>query len=159
MASSRTEIRTYALPGFDGAALAVHEMGEEDARPLLLLHGLFSNAETNWIKYGHAETIAAAGFRVIMPDLRAHGMSDAPHGADAYPDAVLVKDAQAVIAALALDDFDLGGFSLGARTTAALLAAGENRAGPYSPAWDSRGCADGQAAATSSSRRSTGVTR
>ena len=125
MASSRTEIRTYALPGFDGAALAVHEMGEEDARPLLLLHGLFSNAETNWIKYGHAETIAAAGFRVIMPDLRAHGMSDAPHGADAYPDAVLVKDAQAVIAALALDDFDLCGFSLGARTTVAVLAAVE----------------------------------
>ena len=75
--------RTYSLPGFDGAALAVHEMGDEHARPLMLVHGLFSNAETNWIKYGHAQMVADAGFRVIMPDLRAHGMSAAPHDPDA----------------------------------------------------------------------------
>lgn len=124
MASSLTETRTYSLPGFDGAALAIHEMGDEHGRPLLLLHGLFSNAETNWIKYGHAAAIAEAGVRVIMPDLRAHGMSAAPHDPAAYPHGVLAKDMRAVIAALGLNDFDLGGFSLGARTTAALIAEG-----------------------------------
>tara|TARA_R110000782_G_scaffold78276_3_gene155055 strand:+ start:100822 stop:101583 length:762 start_codon:yes stop_codon:yes gene_type:complete len=116
--------RTYTLPGFDDAALAVHEVGDEDARPLLLLHGLFSSAEVNWIKYGHAETLAQAGFRVIMPDLRAHGMSAAPHDPAAYPTGVLVRDTLALIDALHLDDYDLGGFSLGARTTAALLTQG-----------------------------------
>jgi len=119
-----TETRSFVLPGFDGAALAVHEVGDEGARPVLLLHGLFSNAFTNWIRYGHAATIAAAGFRVIMPDLRAHGDSAAPHDPDAYPHGVLVKDALALIEALGLTDYDLGGFSLGARTTAALLAGG-----------------------------------
>ncbi|MBP6030604.1 MAG: alpha/beta fold hydrolase [Sphingobium sp.] len=121
---SRSPARTTILPGFDGAALAVHEVGDEDARPVLLLHGLFSSAEVNWIKYGHAACLAEAGFRVIMPDLRAHGQSAAPHDAQAYPHNVLVRDARALIAALGLEDFDLGGFSLGARTCAALLAEG-----------------------------------
>lgn len=124
MANFPTDVRTYSLPGFDGAALAIHETGDEHGSPLLLLHGLFSNADTNWIKYGHAETLADAGFRVIMPDLRAHGMSAAPHDPAAYPRDVLVKDIRAVIDALDLHDFDLGGFSLGARTTAALIADG-----------------------------------
>lgn len=124
MASSLTDVRTYALPGFDGAALAIHETGDAYGRPVLLLHGLFSNAETNWIKYGHAKTLSEAGFRVIMPDLRAHGMSAAPHDPAAYPHGVLAKDIRALIEALDLHDFDLGGFSLGARTTAALLAQG-----------------------------------
>lgn len=119
-----TQPRTYSLPGFDGAALAVHEIGEADARPLVLLHGLFSSAQVNWIKYGHADIIAQAGYRVIMPDFRAHGLSAAPHDADSYPAGVLVRDIEALIAALGLDDFDLGGFSMGARTTAALLVGG-----------------------------------
>ncbi|MFZ2982310.1 MAG: alpha/beta hydrolase, partial [Sphingobium sp.] len=49
------------VPGYRDAMLAVHEMGE--GRPLLLLHGLFSNAHVNWIKFGHAATIAAHGYR------------------------------------------------------------------------------------------------
>ena len=57
----------------DGVELAYHEVGE--GRPVILLHGLFSDANMNWIKFGHAERIAAEGFRVIMPDLRAHGLS------------------------------------------------------------------------------------
>ena len=41
----------------------------------------------NWIKFGHAARIAAAGFRVIMPDLRAHGLSGRPHDPEYYPPA------------------------------------------------------------------------
>ena len=78
----------------------------------------------NWIKFGHAAALADAGFRVIMPDLRAHGESDAPHDPAAYPRDVLVRDIESLIAHLKLDDFDLGGFSLGARTTAKLLTNG-----------------------------------
>lgn len=118
------DVRTYTLPGFDGAAIAVHELGEEGGRPFFLMHGLFSSAQVNWIKYGHAATLAAAGYRVIMPDFRAHGLSAAPHDPDAYPDFVLVRDMLALLDHLALDDFDLGGFSLGARTTAGLLIEG-----------------------------------
>lgn len=124
MANSLTEVRTISLPGFDGAALAIHEMGDAGAWPVLLLHGLFSSAEVNWIKYGHAACLVEAGFRVIMPDLRAHGQSSAPHEVSAYPRNVLLKDARAVIEGLNLQDYDLCGFSLGARTSAGLLAEG-----------------------------------
>ncbi len=97
---------TTRMESFDGVELAVHEMGPKNmgaGRPVMLLHGLFSNAHTNWIKYGHAGKLAAAGFRVIMPDLRAHGESDAPHDAAAYPMDVLVQDIRHLIAHYGLE--------------------------------------------------------
>jgi len=107
-------IEKWDFSSFDGVNLSIHEMGE--GVPVVLLHGLFSNADTNWIKFGHAAVLAEAGFRVIMPDLRAHGQSDEPHDPDAYPKDVLVRDIEALIAYLELETFNLGGFSLGART-------------------------------------------
>jgi pimeloyl-ACP methyl ester carboxylesterase len=106
----------------DGVELAYHEMGE--GRPVILLHGLFSDARMNWIKFGHAERIAREGFRVIMPDLRAHGQSGKPHGQDFYPRGILARDLRELVALLGLDDFDLGGFSLGARTTVEAVGEG-----------------------------------
>jgi len=99
----------------DGVELAWHESG--DGKPAILLHGLFSDATMNWIKFGHSARIAQQGFRVIMPDLRAHGLSGKPHGAEHYPKGILARDLRELIAHLAVSDFDLGGFSLGARTT------------------------------------------
>jgi len=106
----------------DGAELAWHEEGE--GRAVILLHGLFSDAQMNWINFGHVVRIAAAGFRVIMPDLRAHGLSAKPHEAEAYPPGILVRDLNDLIAHLALADFDLGGFSLGARTVVQAIGEG-----------------------------------
>lgn len=59
-----------------------------------------------------------------MPDLRAHGQSAKPHDPAAYPPDALTKDGHALIAHLGLSDYDLGGYSLGARTTARMLATG-----------------------------------
>lgn len=110
------------VAGVQGASLAVHRLGS--GRPVLLLHGLFSSAEVNWVRFGHAARLAEAGFEAIMPDLRAHGASDAPHDPAAYPEDVLVADALAVVAALGLTDYDLVGFSLGARTAVRAVLAG-----------------------------------
>ena len=109
-------------PGFDGTRLALHRMGS--GRPVVMLHGLFSNAEMNWVKWGHAQLFADAGFECLMPDLRAHGQSDAPHDPAAYPDDVLAKDLAALVAYLGLTDYDLCGFSLGARTSVRGVIAG-----------------------------------
>ena len=106
----------------DGIELACHETGE--GRPVILLHGLFSDAQMNWIKFGHAERIAAEGFRVIMPDLRAHGASGKPHDAANYPSDILVRDLEELIAHLGLGEFDLGGFSLGSRTVIDAVSSG-----------------------------------
>jgi pimeloyl-ACP methyl ester carboxylesterase len=106
----------------DGVKLAWHELGE--GRPVILFHGLFSDAEMNWIKFGHAERIASEGFLVIMPDLRAHGHSDQPHEPEHYPAGVLARDARELVEHLRLNEFDLGGFSLGARTTVEAVGEG-----------------------------------
>lgn len=115
-------LRNERIESFDGTELAVHRLGE--GKPVLLLHGLFSDAQTNWIRFGHAQNLADAGFEAIMPDLRAHGESAKPHDPQAYPRDVLVRDVFALVEALGLADYDLVGFSLGARTAARAVTAG-----------------------------------
>ncbi|MBU7581176.1 MAG: alpha/beta fold hydrolase [Porphyrobacter sp.] len=109
---------------FDGTRLAIHVEGE--GRPVVLLHGLFSSAQMNWIKWGHGARLAAAGFRAIMLDFRVHGDSDAPRAASAYPQGVLVRDVAALADHCGLEpgSFDLVGFSLGARTAIHTVAHG-----------------------------------
>ncbi len=113
---------THRWTASDGVELAYHEVGA--GRAVILLHGLFSDAHMNWIKFGHAARIAAAGFRVIMPDHRAHGQSGKPHDPAAYGPGVLARDVRELVARLGLTDFDLGGFSLGARTTVQAIGEG-----------------------------------
>jgi pimeloyl-ACP methyl ester carboxylesterase len=110
----------FAAP--DGIELAWHELGE--GRTVVLLHGLFSDADTNWLRFGHAAEITKRDFRVVMPDLRGHGMSARPHEASAYPPDILARDGEALVAHLGLDDYDLGGYSLGARTAVRMAVRG-----------------------------------
>ena len=117
-----SEASTHFWTASDGIELAWHEVGE--GRPAILVHGLFSDAQMNWIKFGHAARIAREGFRVIMPDLRAHGQSGKPHDAACYPPGVLARDVRELVEHLGLADFDLGGFSLGARTTVEAVGEG-----------------------------------
>lgn len=119
---ANSPIEPQYFDSFDGERLAWRETGE--GRPVVLIHGYFSDAHTNWIRYGHAAAVAEAGFRVIMPDLRAHGSSAKPHDPAAYPADVLMRDGFALIEHLGLSDYDLGGYSLGARTTMRMLANG-----------------------------------
>lgn len=115
---------TFRFPSFDGTELAVHTAGE--GRPVVLLHGLFSSAQMNWIKWGHGARLAAAGMRAIMPDFRVHGESAAPQDPAAYPPGVLIRDVAALAEHLGLEagGFDLVGFSLGARTAIHAVAHG-----------------------------------
>ena len=122
MAISATDLPLHSFQGRDGAQLAYRQMGE--GRPLVLIHGYFSTAMVNWVRYGHAGRAASAGYRVIMPDLRAHGDSAKPHDPAAYPRDILADDGFALIEQLGLTDYDLGGYSLGARVVLRLLARG-----------------------------------
>ena len=117
-----SQAETHFWTASDGVQLAYHEVGE--GRPVILLHGLFSDAQMNWIRFGHADRIAAAGFRVIMPDHRAHGQSAKPQDPENYPRGILARDVRELVALLGLTEFDLGGFSLGARTTVEAIGEG-----------------------------------
>jgi len=122
MATNSNDLPIHYFKGRDGVQLAYREMGE--GRPLVLIHGFFSTASVNWVRYGHAGRIAEQGYRVVMPDLRAHGDSAKPHEAAAYRPDVLADDGFALLEHLDLTDYDLGGYSLGGRTTVRMLARG-----------------------------------
>lgn len=107
--------------GWDGTGLAYRELGR--GRPLVLLHG-FTGSSAQWLDSGPAAAIAERGHRVILPDFRGHGASDRPHDPAAYPPDVLADDGLALVEQLGLDDYDLGGCSLGGRIVLRMLARG-----------------------------------
>lgn len=106
----------------DGTRLAYYVLGS--GRPLVLIHGFMSNAYVNWIKYGHAELLTRHGYQLVLPDLRGHGAGSAPHDASRYPADALVDDCLDLVAHLSLVDYDLGGYSLGARTAVRAVVRG-----------------------------------
>ncbi|MGH3253610.1 MAG: alpha/beta fold hydrolase [Trebonia sp.] len=116
-----TDLPVRRFRGRDGVELAWRETG--DGRPVVLLHGLMSNGAL-LASDGPAGAIAARGYRVILPDLRGHGDSGRPHDPACYPPDVLADDGLALIAHLGLDDYHLGGYSLGGKLVLRLLARG-----------------------------------
>jgi pimeloyl-ACP methyl ester carboxylesterase len=122
MADPSANLPVHHFRSRDGLELAWREMGT--GRPLVLIHGYFSTASVNWVRYGHAAKIAAQGYRVVMPDLRGHGDSARPHDPVFYPPDILADDGFALLGHLQLTDYDLGGYSLGARTAVRMLARG-----------------------------------
>ena len=67
--------REYRIDA-DGVGIAVHEWGDADAPPLLLVHGGFDFARTFDT---FAPLLADAGWRVVAHDQRGHGDSDHAH--------------------------------------------------------------------------------
>jgi pimeloyl-ACP methyl ester carboxylesterase len=113
------------FPGRDGQPLAYRTIG--DGRPLVLLHG-FTGSGPHLLQSGPAPVLAEHGYRVILPDLRGHGDSARPHDPAAYPPDVLADDGLALIDFLGLSDYDLGGYSLGAKVALRMLARGARAA-------------------------------
>jgi pimeloyl-ACP methyl ester carboxylesterase len=92
------------LPGVlhkyvDAGGLRTHVAlaGPADAPPVLLVHGW----PQNWWTWRHVIPTLAERFRVIAPDLRGHGWSEAP--ASGYEKEQLASDMLAVLDALALE--------------------------------------------------------
>jgi pimeloyl-ACP methyl ester carboxylesterase len=115
------DLPVHRFPGRDGLGLAYRELGS--GRPIVLLHG-FTGTGWQWVRHGPASAIAGLGYRVILPDLRGHGDSARPHDPASYPPDVLADDGLALIDWLGLDDYDLGGYSLGARVVLRMLVRG-----------------------------------
>lgn len=120
---------TFRFKTSDGLNLAWTEAGAPSGRPTLILHGFLASAQLNWVEPGLVAAMAKTGRRLILPDFRGHGRSDAPKDAAFYPKDVLAQDQEALLAQLGVTDFDLVGYSLGARMAVRLLARGHVRPG------------------------------
>jgi long-chain acyl-CoA synthetase len=97
------------IPGQDGAALSVIDLWPEAVeRTILFVHGYAGCAETWEYQINHF----AAQFRVVVPDMRGHGQSDAPFSR--YTMDEMVADLHAIVEALNLPErFILIGHSFG----------------------------------------------
>lgn len=62
---------------FDSAGVKIAYVEAGQGEPVVLVHGLYSSAEMNWVAPGTFRLLAA-NHRVIALDLRGHGKSDKP---------------------------------------------------------------------------------
>ncbi|WP_256461951.1 alpha/beta fold hydrolase [Nocardia alni] len=113
----------HRFVGHDGVELAWHEVGV--GRPFILLPG-FGGVGSLMLEYGPAGVLAEHGHRVVLPDTRGSGDSARPRDVAGYPADVLADDGFALIEHLGLGEgeYDLGGYSLGARIVVRMLARG-----------------------------------
>lgn len=91
-------------------ALHVVEAGPADGPPLVLLHGF---PEFWWEWRRQIGPLAAAGFRVVVPDGRGYGLSGKPAGLDAYRLHRLGQDVTDLADALGIGRFGLVGHDWG----------------------------------------------
>lgn len=90
--------------------LHVERAGPADGPPVILLHG-FPEYHGGWRK--QVGPLAAAGLRVIVPDLRGYGQSNVPTGIDAYRVEALAADIVALADAEGIARFTLVGHDWG----------------------------------------------
>ena len=114
----------HRFKSFDGIEISYHLRGPAAGRPTLVLHGFLADAQRNWIDQGTADAMAALGRWVILPDIRAHGASQASHDPAAYPKDVIPADQEALLAHLGVGTYDVVGYSLGARAAVRLAVRG-----------------------------------
>jgi pimeloyl-ACP methyl ester carboxylesterase len=94
----------------DAAGLRMHvvEAGPPDGAPVLVLHGW----PQHWYQWRHQiPALAEAGYRVVVPDLRGFGQSDAPPGG--YDKENMATDVLNLMDAMALDRVRLLGHDWG----------------------------------------------
>lgn len=103
---------------FDGVQLWYDDRGSGE--PVLLLHGVMSDSEFNWIRPGIVDALLGAGRRVLLLDARGHGQSAKPHEVAAYADDAMARDAQALLDLRGIEVVDVVGYSMGSYTTSRL---------------------------------------
>lgn len=107
---------------FQNASVRLHSVaaGPKDGPVVVLLHG-FPEFWYGWHK--QIEPLAAAGFRVIVPDQRGYNLSSKPSGVASYALTELVSDVMAIANQLGQPKIFLAGHDWGAAVawSAALL--------------------------------------
>jgi epoxide hydrolase 4 len=99
-----------SLQRIDTGEITLHVAIEGEGPPLYLLHG-FPEHWRAWQE--QMGPLAAAGFRVIAPDLRGYNLSDKPAGTERYRMSHVVNDVVGLARALGHDRIHLAGHDWG----------------------------------------------
>ncbi|MDA9433583.1 hypothetical protein XH88_17655 [Bradyrhizobium sp. CCBAU 51627] len=102
--------------------------GGRERRRALLLHGFASDANDDWIETGWFEALVAAGYDVVAPDLRGHGLSTKSQNPRDYQLEAFAADSLAISKACWGDSsFSVVGYSMGAHIAMTLSLASPKR--------------------------------
>ena len=98
---------------FQNAPIALHAVsaGPPDGPLVILLHG-FPEFWYSW--HNQIEPLAAAGFRVVVPDQRGYNLSSKPRGSASYAIPLLTSDVISIADQLRTEKFFLAGHDWGA---------------------------------------------
>ncbi|WIV66533.1 alpha/beta fold hydrolase [Natrialbaceae archaeon AArc-T1-2] len=88
------ELVTHGQTIANGVRLHYVAAGPEDGPPVVLLHG-FPEFWYTWRE--QLPALAAAGYRVLAPDMRGYNRSEKPHGIDVYRLPTLADDVAAFV--------------------------------------------------------------
>jgi pimeloyl-ACP methyl ester carboxylesterase len=93
---------------------------EGQGAPVVLIHGLTLDVESQWNEAGIMKALAK-GYQVVAFDCRGHGKSDKPHEAAAYG-MEMVEDVRRLLDELHITKAHLVGYSLGGSVALKFLA-------------------------------------
>lgn len=97
---------------FDSNGVRIHYTDEGNGTPIILVHGFAVNADLNWRWGGCVRKLRNAGYRVIMLDVRGHGLSDKPRDPAAYG-TELSDDIVRLMDHLGIPKAHVAGYSMG----------------------------------------------
>ncbi|SEN64577.1 Pimeloyl-ACP methyl ester carboxylesterase [Duganella sp. CF517] len=119
--AAMADSKTYTVTAPDGVTLAVREAGDPHGAPLIFIHGLLGST-LNW--EAQVADPRLQRYRLISYDMRGHGLSGKPAGAEAYSDGRRwAADLRAVITASRAARPVLVGWSLGGAVISNYLSA------------------------------------
>jgi pimeloyl-ACP methyl ester carboxylesterase len=108
----------------DNGGVGIEFTDEGTGKPVVLLHG-WPDSGRLWRH--QVPALTAAGFRVIVPDLRGFGASDAPEGVEAYSLPFLFTDVLAVLDHLGIERAHVVGHDWGSALAWGMAALAPDR--------------------------------
>src|ERR1035438_4357252 len=104
---------------FDSEGVHIRYTVEGKGEPVVLIHGLYANAQMNWRGPGIIKALAK-NYEVIALDVRGHGGSGKPKEEDAYG-VEMAEDVIQLLDHLKIQKAHLVGYSMGGMITMKLL--------------------------------------
>jgi pimeloyl-ACP methyl ester carboxylesterase len=101
------------MPYANNNGVKIYYEVDGEGPPMLLIHG-FSGSRESWRERGYNDLLAE-NFRLVLVDVRGHGLSDKPHDRDAYAYPALISDLVAVLDDLRIERAIYFGYSMGGR--------------------------------------------
>jgi len=98
----------------DDLTMYYEEHGQQDGPPLVLLHGFTVTGRVTWDE--HLDALGAR-HRLVVPDLRGHGLTDNPAGPPAMNHHQFARDMSAFCSEVGIERAAFCGYSAGAATS------------------------------------------